>query len=71
VVYSAWGPEGRAYILAPGEGPPRFDDGTLMDPEARPVWRGEADSWEDAVRRYHEFQAWVSCRPSGEGEGGV
>ena len=66
-VFTAWGHGDRASALVAGEGPPQFADGTpFLDCDSL-VWRIEADSWEDACRRYHELQGWEPYRPTPDG----
>jgi hypothetical protein len=66
-VFTAWGHGDRASTLIAGEGPPRFADGTRFPDCEALVWRIEADSWEDACRRYHELQGWEPYRPMPDG----
>jgi hypothetical protein len=66
--YTAWGRAGKADTLVEGDGPPRFADGTLIDPGAEVVATLQADIWEEAMRQYHELQGWGPYRPA-EGRG--
>jgi hypothetical protein len=60
MIFSAWGADGEPNTLIAGEGPPRFGDGR-PDPTAPDrIWRFEADTWEEAERRYHQLQGWES-----------
>jgi hypothetical protein len=67
VIYTAWGEAGCATCLIQGSGPPRYADGTLMEDCPDLIWTIEADTWEDAMRRYHELQGWKSYIPMGGG----
>jgi hypothetical protein len=66
VICTAWGREGLAHTLIGGPGPPRYADGTLMEDCPDLIWTIEADSWEDAMQRYHELQGWKPYVPMGE-----
>lgn len=55
MIYTAWSDAcGTEWSFAPGEALPAGDTPTL-----RPVKTFEADSWQDALRQYHEWQGWA------------
>lgn len=58
MIYTAWGTAGVAYIMVPGEG-----KAVGAEPEDEVVWSTEAESWEEACVRYHEFQGWEPYVP--------
>lgn len=63
MTYTAWGRDGQAFEFGPGTEPsPVWDD---EDGPPEIIWMVEAESWEDACRRYHEFQGWEPYVPMG------
>ena len=58
MIYTAWGKDGRANTLVQGEGRPRFVDGTSFEDTEELIWRIEAESWEEAMQKYHALQGW-------------
>lgn len=63
MIYTAWGANGVAHTLHQGERRPCFADGT-PDPDCPDlIWRIEAESWDGAMRRYHELQGWEPYEP--------
>jgi hypothetical protein len=70
MIYSAWGENGVANNFKAGIGPPCYANGKPYDEEmleltgARElIWTVEADSWEDACTKYHEYQGWEPYVP--------
>lgn len=64
MIYTAWGSdEEGCYSFGPGEHPPRYDNGTLMFPDAELMTTIEAGSWEEACIKYHEFMGWEPYVP--------
>ena len=62
-IFTAWvGDNLSTFTLVPGDGPPRHSDGSLVPDCEELLWRIEADTWEDAMTRYHELQAWEPYR---------
>jgi hypothetical protein len=59
VIYTAWGKDGRANTLIPGEGPPQIQD----EDNAELIWKIEAESWEEAMQKYYDLQGWGIYRP--------
>jgi len=35
----------------------------LLEPDARVIWKFEAENWEDARRKQHEFLGWEPYKP--------
>jgi hypothetical protein len=59
MIYTAWGgDDGFAHTLIPGEGPPRFADGSLQPDCTQLVWTIQADSWDDAKSKYSWLHGW-------------
>tara|TARA_Y100000034_G_C6891777_1_gene410372 strand:+ start:2168 stop:2398 length:231 start_codon:yes stop_codon:yes gene_type:complete len=67
--YTAWGKDDKADTLIEGEGPPKFANGELQDPQAQLVWRIEATDWVQANQKYHELQGWEPYQPMEEDRG--
>lgn len=63
MIFTVWGKDGSAHTVIEGEGPPRFADGTRDDDAAELIWTIEANSWTDAMKRYHELQGWDPYTP--------
>lgn len=61
MVYSAWGEGGVASTVVPGVTLPDWVART--DPGLQLIRTFEADSWEDAMRQYHEWQGWGPYKP--------
>jgi hypothetical protein len=62
-VFTAWGNNGVASLFIEGEGPPRFSDGTLIDPGCEKIWRIEANTINEGMSKYHELQGWEPYSP--------
>lgn len=60
MIYTAWGHDDWANDFHPGTDPP-FDD-----PAAKCQWSCEADSFEEALVKYHEWQGWEPYKPMEE-----
>lgn len=65
-IYTVWrqrDDDGESFTLIEGEGPPRFSDGRLVEPDAELVCRIEAKSWDEANQRHYDLQGWGPYRP--------
>jgi hypothetical protein len=58
VQYSAWGADGGEFTFIPGTDPPKHDAVGI-----RLLKVFEAESWDDAMRQYHEWQGWEPYLP--------
>lgn len=56
--YSAWGRNGEEFTFIPGTDPPKHDT-----PGMQLLKVFEAESWDDAMRQYHEWQGWEPYKP--------
>lgn len=63
MIFTAWGKDGVASCLVPGDQRPGFEDGTPIDDCPDLIWTIEADSWEAVTARYHELQGWEAWKP--------
>jgi hypothetical protein len=61
MTYSAWGVDGCADTFIEGTVLP--DGMRKDDPGAYLIATFEADSWEEAMRQYHEWQGWEPYKP--------
>jgi hypothetical protein len=59
MIYTAWGKDGRANTLIGGEGPPQIQD----EDNSELIWTIEADTWEEAMQKYHALQGWEPYKP--------
>jgi hypothetical protein len=60
--FSAWGrqdPEGTTYAFIEGDRLPA----DYPEPDLRLLEVFEAESWNDAMRQYHEWQGWEPYKP--------
>ena len=63
MIYTAWGQDGQANTFHPGTERPRFSDGRFQDDCEELIWTIEADTWEEAMTKYHELQGWEPYVP--------
>lgn len=58
VKYSVWGKDGEEFTFVPGTDPPKCGS-----PGVQLLKVIEAESWDEACRRYHEWQGWEPYKP--------
>jgi hypothetical protein len=61
MVYSAWGKNGIADTFIEGDVLPAVLQ--ALEPALERIRLLTADSWDDAMRQYHEWQGWEPYRP--------
>jgi hypothetical protein len=61
MIFTAWGIDGRANTLIEGEGPllPHLQEEDNLEL----IWKIEAESWEEAMQKYHTLQGWEPYKP--------
>jgi len=55
MIYTAWGTDGDANHFLPGDKPPHP---SLDDDPLELVWTIEADSWPEAINKFHALKGW-------------
>lgn len=64
MIYTAWkSDECGCCSFGPGEQPPQYANGKPMFTDAKLMATIEADSWEEACTKYHEFMKWERYVP--------
>ena len=60
MIYTAWGKDGQANTLVAAEAlPPQLQE----EDNSELIWRIEANSWEEAMQKYHTLQGWEPYKP--------
>jgi hypothetical protein len=64
-IFTAWGSKNgtNAHTLVSGEGPPKFNDGTLQPDCEKLFWRIESATYEEAMAIYRLRQGWEPYDP--------
>ena len=64
--YEVWRHEGRAICLSFFPVDENYDaHRQSLAPNAELLWAVEADTWDEAMSRYHEFMGWEPYKPMG------
>lgn len=59
MTFSAWELDSDGSLcFVEGDGPPRYADGTVIDPLCVKLYVVEADSWEEAMAEHYRRQGW-------------
>ncbi len=61
--YTVWGKGGVEFTVVEGEQPPAWCDTAGM----QLLKAFEAESWDEAMRQYYEWQGWGPYKPMAEG----
>jgi hypothetical protein len=59
MIYTACGRDGRANTLIEGGGPQQLQD----EDNSELIWTIDADTWEEAMQKYHTLQGWEPYNP--------
>ena len=62
-IFTAWGQDGQAHTLHAGVEQLRLSGGALMPDCPELIWTIDAETWEEAMAKYHELQGWEPYRP--------
>lgn len=62
-VFTAWGKDGVAHTLVPGDDVPRFANGHPQPDCEDLIYKIEASNWEEASAIYHLRQGWEPFQP--------